>query len=637
MGKKCRACGTELSQGMEFCSCCGMNTAEFQTVNTAALRRRIVAMRESATTETAEEKAVEIVQCEKVESATVEAENAEAAMAQDETAETLQIEEAVGEETESAGDTVAIIEKEIQEETQLVEELVQEEIAESSESVQEEVKTVEEDVTNSNVTEIKEVIGEIVTDAECVAKPVEENVVETVQEESKAVIAGAIEDTGLTAVVVPAAEEPGEARTYGTAPAAKEKSEESITSGIAGKVSGIFEKIKGYTKQMPNGAMQGKDKRKWAIIAVVFVVIAGFVMNMFAESCAKDYQKRAAYICRDLVEVHRNINMSANMLVGDCDRRELAKILKKDLELVRKMKKENEDETVFFSLSDEKKKVGELLSVEEQLLEQMWKYCNESKAPTMEALWAMSQTSQDTQRTIDSEGLTEKAKKADAICQVIAVDAPFNELTELYGAAASIQNVMENEEKMVSKLEVHKKFVEQMDQLIDAHERNSLVVFSNRLKTISTSSTAYEKYIKQVRLEKEELRSKLQAVEAVDEAKLLVERLDEILVASIELCKLFEYRCEVHEGGVNGDVDIVGLIMKELLICGYIEVQYAQFNDAYENYRETNNCSLDEDDVTAVKVLRWDAADMYEVSIDRNKLVIERISNDEMADIVKKF
>lgn len=95
--------------------------------------------------------------------------------------------------------------------------------------------------------------------------------------------------------------------------------------------------------------------------------------------------------------------------------------------------------------------------------------------------------------------------------------------------------------------------------------------------------------------------------------------------------------CEVHEGGVNGDVDIVGLIMKELLICGYIEVQYAQFNDAYENYRETNNCSLDEDDVTAVKVLRWDAADMYEVSIDRNKLVIERISNDEMADIVKKF
>ncbi|MBQ8682775.1 MAG: hypothetical protein IJ510_03510 [Selenomonadales bacterium] len=173
------------------------------------------------------------------------------------------------------------------------------------------------------------------------------------------------------------------------------------------------------------------SKRNYKIIGIIgaiCLIVTAVLFNMLEEKKTQEYQEKAGYICHELKEVHKGINLNANFLMGGVDRGRISERVEKDIAVVRNLKKEHEDVSVSFALSGEKEKVSELLEIEEKILIQIQNFCNDSDF---------------VDGTIDTQMLFEQALKAEDLCQDIKLNAPFGELQSLRGAVTTICRVME--------------------------------------------------------------------------------------------------------------------------------------------------------------------------------------------------
>ena len=313
--------------------------------------------------------------------------------------------------------------------------------------------------------------------------------------------------------------------------------------------------------------------RRPLILGAIFVILVAILSSWFfsAQMREDEYQAKMTTLCEDMTSIHTEVLRQTDMLDVD-NRGQIAEQVERRLEVIRKMKEEQENLRAPSSLKDENEKIGKILVLEEQILSQIEVFCREPLATDPSAARQM---------------LTDWIKKQDELYRTVKLDATFDKVPSLNRTVAPVYAMMEKEKKLeeerLKQIAMRKTFIEKMDGIIRDYDGQkgtmSSVLEEARSGTISSST--YRIHVAEARAAREALRSRVHALEVPNDAQGLTARLDEALATSLYYCDLMDELANPLLSILQGR-DVYG---EAKGVDSKVQSMYSAFLSEYEAYK----------------------------------------------------
>lgn len=313
--------------------------------------------------------------------------------------------------------------------------------------------------------------------------------------------------------------------------------------------------------------------RRPLVLAAILVIVVAILSSWFfsAQMREDEYQAKMTSLCENLSSIHTEVIRHTDML-DESNRGQIAEQLKRHLEIVHKMKDEQEDLRAPSSLKDENEKIGKILVLEEQILSQIEVFCREPLATDPAAARQM---------------LMDWIKKQDELYRAVKLDATFDKVPSLNRAVAPVYAMMEKEKKLeeerLKQIAMRKTFVDKMDGIIRDYEgqKGTMSAVLEEARSGAISSSTYRVHVAEARAAREALRSRVHALEVPNDAQGLTARLDEALATSLYYCDLMDELANPLLSILQGR-DIYG---EARGVDDKVQSMYSAFLSEYEAYK----------------------------------------------------
>lgn len=316
-----------------------------------------------------------------------------------------------------------------------------------------------------------------------------------------------------------------------------------------------------------------QTNRRPLILGAIFVIVVAVLSSWFfsAQMREDEYQAKMTTMCEDMTSIHTEVLRQTDMLDVD-NRGQIAEQVERRLEVIRKMKEEQEDLRAPSSLKDENEKIGKILVLEEQILSQIEVFCREPLATDPSAARQM---------------LTDWVKKQDELYRAVKLDAAFDKVPSLNRAVAPVYAMMEKEKKLeeerLKQLAMRKTFIEKMDGIIRDYDgqKGTMSSVLEEARSGAISSSTYRVHVAEARAAREALRSRVHALEVPNDAQGLTARLDEALATSLYYCDLMDELANPLLSILQGR-DVYG---EAKGVDSKVQSLYSAFLSEYESYK----------------------------------------------------
>lgn len=313
--------------------------------------------------------------------------------------------------------------------------------------------------------------------------------------------------------------------------------------------------------------------RRPLVLAAILVIVVAILSSWFfsAQMREDEYQAKMTSLCEDLSSIHTEVIRHTDVL-DESNRGQIAEQLTRHLEIVRKMKEEQEDLRAPSSLKDENEKIGKILVLEEQILSQIEVFCREPLATDPSAARQM---------------LTDWIKKQDELYRAVKLDAAFDKVPSLNRTVAPVYAMMEKEKKLeeerLKQIAMRKTFIEKMDGIIRDYDgqKGTMSSVLEEARSGAISSSTYRVHVAEARAAREALRSRVHALEVPNDAQGMTARLDEALATSLYYCDLMDELANSLLSILQGR-DIYG---EAKGVDSKVQSLYSAFLSEYEAYK----------------------------------------------------
>lgn len=313
--------------------------------------------------------------------------------------------------------------------------------------------------------------------------------------------------------------------------------------------------------------------RRPLVLAAILVIVVAILSSWFfsAQMREDEYQAKMTSLCEDMTSIHTEVLRHTDMLDVD-NRGQIAEQLTRHLEIVRKVKKEQEDLRAPSSLKDENEKIGKILVLEEQILSQIEVFCREPLATDPSAARQM---------------LTDWIKKQDELYRVVKLDVSFAKVPSLNRTVAPVYAMMEKEKKLeeerLKQIAMRKTFIEKMDGIIRDYDgqKGTMSSVLEEARSGAISSSTYRVHVAEARAAREALRSRVHALEVPNDAQGMTARLDEALATSLYYCDLMDELANPLLSILQGR-DVYGEAQG---VDSEVQSLYSAFLNEYEAYK----------------------------------------------------